>query len=316
MEGLIPFSGRSRTIQRENQTLSNDNIVVRGKKTDKTILEQEIDLDEKLEEFDHTKLKGIDGKKLYESPGFRPWSKQRNSVFFTDHGCSSSVTGDNTLILDLVSPESQKKLKRSDMKFCHLGMIIIAAKALHRKQAGARTLFTVLDTAWNEPEKAIMGGMEMDMNLSSGLYCLCPDTTKDVRDIEKIKIGVQTKGYEGYKGFNLGIQVKLIARNSTHLQSYYKMRVNNIVEQLVPLGNNMIVPQKIDGSLYNGQEWNLSKFLHNENSGQVPGKMITYKNSSGETSGRFTGYKEQAVHSLDDIAEQEREDYRRNRKEN
>nr|QVY19275.1 p194 [Agapanthus tungrovirus] len=292
---LNPFSGSSRTISEKGQTSQDSLPDKKGKNKVTKILEEEVDINETLATFDLHKIKTIPKNEIYK----KNWLESKSKIFQSYREDALEVTN-NSQLINIISEDTIKKMRSQDQIYCHIGLIAIGIKGLHRKKIGARTLIALLDLSWQNMEQAMFGAIEMDMNAGYGIFFCVPDFQKEIKDMSKIKIGIQTHGYESYDGKNITIYVNFIGRLSTRMHSKFKIKATEIIEQIASKGIQMIKPMIINSEKLDGEEWKLEKFQELENSSRVPDKLLMYKNYTGGTSLRFSDYKNKLMKNPDD----------------
>lgn len=105
-----------------------------------------------------------------------------------------------------------------------------------------------------------------------------------------IKIGIQTKGYEKVNcGNNLLVCVDFIGKLATNSSSRFKIKIDDAVGIMGNKGIKLMNLLKINSEEYAGRECNLEKLCKKEI--LRPNDHLTYTNTKGETSIRFTDYK-------------------------
>jgi hypothetical protein len=127
------------------------------------------------------------------------------------------------------------------------------------------------------------------MNENKGIFYCSPDFMLDILEFGKhMKIGIQTKGYEGYNGDNLLLCVGFLGKLLENSNSKFKVKLADVVELMGNKGIRLIKPLKYDPEELAGLEWNLDSFT--KGSMLVPETANVYTSSKGETSIRFTDY--------------------------
>ncbi|QVY19168.1 p194 [Agapanthus tungrovirus] len=300
---LNPFTGNSRTLADKGSSSSDKGLQNKTSKGKQKILEEEVDVDETLAKFDLGKIKTIPKNEIYK----HNWFDSKEKIFQAYREDALEVTN-NSQLISIISDDTIKRMKTQNQIYCHIGLIAIGIKGLHRKKIGARTLVTLLDLSWQNMDEAIFGAIEMDMNVNYGIFFCVPDFQKEIKDMSKIKIGIQTHGYESYEGKNLTIYVNFIGRLSTRMHSKFKIKATEIVEQIASKGIQMIRPMLISSEKFDGEEWKLDQFRELENSARIPDKMLMYKNYTGGTSLRFSDYKNKYMKNPDDDKDSDEDD--------
>nr|ABG66248.1 hypothetical protein LOC_Os10g40806 [Oryza sativa Japonica Group] len=115
---------------------------------------------------------------------------------------------------------------------------------------------------------------------------------------DKMSFGFQTKGYEEFKGTNLLISIEFIGRLTNRSASKYKINVNDVIEKMHSKGIKFMSPLIIDSEERAGEKWPISEFIKNKTLSQ-PENFISYQDSKGNVSIRFTNYKTRASDDLD-----------------
>ncbi|KAG5606900.1 hypothetical protein H5410_028392 [Solanum commersonii] len=177
------------------------------------------------------------------------------------------------------------------MNLIHMGLVVIGLKGLTRKNLGTKVLITLYDSRWSESKRSIIGLPEVDMSNNGGIFYCSPDFIINSKEFGKyIKIGIQTKGYEEMNcGNNLLVCVGFIGKLATNNSSRFKIKIDDAVGIMGNKGIKLMNPLKINSEEYAGREWNLEKFCKKEV--LRPNDHLTYTNTKGETSIRFTDYK-------------------------
>jgi len=289
------FPGRSRTIV-ENPRISRDaaesshrsrsfldKILNRKKKND-VQLDEVREIDRDIEIFRNKHLDLLNPRVLYKTG---QWTFRTG--FFRHYrevkvGCSK----DESINLNLIGPESARSLRqKNNYRLAHLGLIVIGIKGLTRKYVGAKALIVIYDDRWTDVKKSIIGVTEVDMNENKGIFYCSPDFMLDVTEFSKhIKIGIQTKGYEDYKGNNLLLCVGFIGKLLENCNSRFKVKLADVVELMGNKGIRLIKPLKYSPDDLAGLEWSSDSFT--KESVLVPETANMYTNSKGETCIRFT----------------------------
>lgn len=141
----------------------------------------------------------------------------------------------------------------------------------------------------NEPIKwAIIVGEEVDINENGSLLYCAHNLLKSVKDIRKLKIEIQTKGYENYEGDNIMLTVFVFGRLTTSSNVNYKLNIYGIIQSLSTKGVKRINPTKIQGTTLAWLEWDLNKHCEPDENVLVPSKSIICENSKGGYYMRFS----------------------------
>lgn len=198
--------------------------------------------------------------------------------------------------MQLVSRETIKEIKKKGRKLAHLGLIIIGIKGLTRKKLGTKVLLTILDKRWKEEAtKALIAAMEIDLSDNIGIFYCSPNFILSINDLQKIEIGIQTRGYEEFSGHsNLLINIGYLGRLTDSSTIQYKLDIKQIVEAMSSKGIKMLKPIEINLELLGGLDWNISKNLE-ETRGLVPEENIMFKNEDNTYNIRFSGYKKKPM---------------------
>ena len=79
----------------------------------------------------------------------------------------------------------------------NLGVILIGIIGPHRKEIGALVNINLLDTINNSIGRALLASAEVNINQNYAIISCIPQFCIDLREfIEKIKITINTKGYD------------------------------------------------------------------------------------------------------------------------
>ncbi|KAJ0457529.1 hypothetical protein HanIR_Chr15g0774721 [Helianthus annuus] len=134
--------------------------------------------------------------------------------------------------------------------------------------------------------------MEVDLSQNTALFYCTPGILKDIRDLQNIKIALQTKGYENYDGNNIVISVGVLGKASNSSGMKYKVNIDGIVKAVASKSIQMIEQIKIDPEQLTGLEWNINDLQGNEKTVLIPKRSFIYEGSDGKQSLRFTDFKE------------------------
>ena len=291
------LSSQNHRLNRNNSLISsrpqNDirnslvsRILSRSKKPSEIQLDEVIDINRDIDIFRENSLQLLNPRKLYSS-GLLTGNSQLYK-HYRETQVSVCRSQDYTS-LNLIDSESMRQLKTNNMNLMHLGLLVIGIKGLTRKGIGCKTLITVFDSRWTDVKTAIIGMTEVDMNENRAIIYCSPDFMLNSREFgEHIKIGIQTKGYENMEGNNLLVCIGFLGKLAESSQTRYKLKTNKIVELMGNQGIKMIKPMYIPSEENAGLEWNLEKFVQKRV--LVPESSLTYTNSRGEHTIRFTDY--------------------------
>lgn len=138
----------------------------------------------------------------------------------------------------------------------------------------------------------MIASTEVDMNNNNGIIYCNPDFLLTVKDFsEKIKIWIQTQGYEEVEsGDNLLISIGFLGRCSNNSQTKYKIYIDKVVNLTSSKWINMVKPREYSSEQLVGLEWDMEKFLENQETIIAPQEALTYKDIHGRTSLRFLDY--------------------------
>jgi hypothetical protein len=143
--------------------------------------------------------------------------------------------------------------------------------------------------------KSMIGMIEVDMNENRALLYCSPDFMLNSKEFgEYIKIGIQTKDYESMAGNNLLICLGFMEKLAQSSNTKYKVKIDKMVELMGNRGIKLLKPIYTSPEINSGREWNLDKFV--EKNILVPETSLSYTNSKGEHSIRFTNYHPQNNH--------------------
>jgi ribonuclease HI len=304
------YLGRSRTIQEARSSTSNiqdtitsdsflNRIIRRGSGCTSSQqivqLEEEIDLNRNINLYNQHQLDILNPRILYQTGVLNV-----NTTLIRSTREESLRVVDKMVTIDLFSPETIERIKQSKKNFVHTGLIVIGIKALGRKNLGTKLLALLLDKSWKtELKKAIISGMEIDLSQNTALFYCTPGILKDIRDLQKIKIALQTKGYENYEGNNIVISIGVLGKASNRSGMKYKVNIEGIVNTIASKSIQMIDPIKIDPEELAGLEWQLDDLKEEENIRLVPKKSYIYEGASGIQSLRFTDFKKEEKENED-----------------
>ena len=292
------LSGRRATVEERPRVSFSDNrignnfisrILSRNKHEDKQIqeLNQVIDVDNDLRIFKQNQLNLLNPKTLYNTGYFA----RNNQLYRHYREEQISVTGEEIVTIDLVNPESLKKIVSNRLTLMHMGLIVVGLKGLTRKNLGTKVLVVIYDDRWSDLKKSVIGLTEVDMTNNGGIFYVSPDFMINLGEFGRhIKIGIQTKGYEEMEGGNnLLMCIGFIGKMALNSNTRFKLKVADVVEVMGNKGIKLIKPIKINPEEYAGLEWNLEQF--NKKKILKPESHLMYTNARGETSIRFTNYK-------------------------
>ena len=266
----------------------------KGKYDDIDELKDVAQVDKQLERYQRDTLRAIRPQQVYCMGFF----ENKNGLYRISREVELSVLT-KPVELKIVAKEFENSLKYSGYKYIHQGMYIIGIKGMTRKKLGAKVLITLLDKRWDTINKASLGYLEGDMNENMLITYIAPDLMMPVNEfIDKMSFGFQTKGYEEFKGTNLLISIEFIGRLTNRSASKYKINVNDVIEKMHSKGIKFMSPLIIDSEERAGEKWPISEFIKNKTLSQ-PENFISYQDSKGNVSIRFTNYKTRASDDLD-----------------
>lgn len=266
----------------------------KGKYDDIDELKDVAQVDKQLERYQRDTLRAIRPQQVYCMGFF----ENKNGLYRISREVELSVLT-KPVELKIVAKEFENSLKYSGYKYIHQGMYIIGIKGMTRKKLGAKVLITLLDKRWDTINKASLGYLEGDMNENMLITYIAPDLMMPVNEfIDKMSFGFQTKGYEEFKGTNLLISIEFIGRLTNRSASKYKINVNDVIEKMHSKGIKFMSPLTIDSEERAGEKWPISEFIKNKTLSQ-PENFISYQDSKGNVSIRFTNYKTRASDDLD-----------------
>lgn len=247
------FSGPSRTIAESSSSKGKpkdeiSSILSKFKsRKDKQIiqLDEEIDLDRNLELYNTNQLDVLNPRMLYQTG-----ITNINTTLIRSIREEEIRVINNSITVDILSPETILKLKRTGKRFFHLGLIIIGIKVLTRKGTGTKLLTLVLDQSWTANiEKALLSGMEIDLNDKAALVYCVPDILKSIKDLKNLKLGFSTAGFDDYIGNNLIISIGILGKASNRSGMKFKINLAGIVQNISSKGIKMIEPRRFDPTI-------------------------------------------------------------------
>ena len=138
----------------------------------------------------------------------------------------------------------------------HLGIILIRIIRLHRKEIGALININLLDTRNNTIGQALLANVEVNMNQNYVIISCIPQFCIDLKEfIEKIKITVNTKGYDMELGSkNLSISIRFIGKTTNALSLKCMMEFDDIVKTFGSKAVNMIEVKPVNIDYLLGRE--------------------------------------------------------------
>lgn len=251
-----------------------------------------LDPEQALEEFRREGLVALQPRELYNSQ----YQVRGRTLFLQRHSFQrASVLEGNTLSLPVYGPEVANvgiPNVQPESLYVHPGVFVMGIKHLGRKQAGGKVLLVLRDTRRTDENKSVLGCMELDMSQNAVLAFCNLDFVLSWSDAKKyIKIFVQTKGFEDMiAGENLEIMIAYCGRLGTTSSMQYQIQSDELVEMLASKGIKCIPPMAIKP--IEGAEWNLrDMFQETEAKISIPTASVLYKNSEGNISLRFGGYR-------------------------
>lgn len=220
-------------------------------------------------------LKNINIKKLYQVNSF-----QKETGLYSHHREVTVICGPNdTVKLKLLDPESFRiLLDTQKYRFMHMGLIVVGIRGLIRKDVGAKALISVMDTRWDTAKYGMTGMGEADLNPNNVMFHIAPDFPVTIRDLDKIVVGIQTKGFSG--DANLVVTIAFYGRLGMNLNMQYKLVISNIVKMMASQGIAMLDPKKIDPNERAYEEWDLSKLIEDAWKPLIPQESLIYTNSN------------------------------------
>lgn len=250
-------------------------------------LEEIIDTDKDIQIFQQNQLNLLNPKVLYNT-------NSKSQLYRHYREEQLSVLGKNSVSLPLINAESIKEIKLVKKDLMHIGLIVIGIKGLTRKNLGTKTLITIYDNRWSDIKKAIIGLTEVDMTNNGGISYISSNFMMNLNEFgNKIRIGIQTKGYEKmHSGKNLLMCVGFLGKMTDNSNTRFKLQIKDVVEVMENKGIKLIKPIKISPEEYAGLEWKLGDFKEKE--ALIPNDHLIYTNSKGEPSIRFTDYNYEA----------------------
>ena len=169
--------------------------------------------------------------------------QSRTGLFRSPREEPISVTTE-PVSLRLITAESVKRVERI-YTFMHLGLIVIGIKRLARKGLAIKILLALLDKRHSNTDQTLIATIEVDMNENQGIFYCSPDFMISLEDIKHIEIGIQTKGYEEFKGKNLVISIGFIGRMTNSSNTRYRVDIKPIIEAMTSKGIQLIKPLEI-----------------------------------------------------------------------
>lgn len=296
-----PFTGTSRTISKENSRIGEknfmDKLVGRKSCSDITTLEEIVDIDKDLEVYNNQEINLLNPRILYHVGRF----KSGSSLLKINREEQILVT-ERAVNLQLVSKQTTREIKKKGRKLAHLGLIIIGIKGLTRKKLGTKVLLTILDKRWTEEaKKALIAAMEIDLSDNVRIFYCSPNFILSINDLQKIEIGIQTRGYEEFLGHsNLLINIGYLGRLTGSSTIQYKLDIKQIVEAMSSKGIKMLKPIEISPELLGGLDWNINKNLE-EVRGLIPEENIMFKNEDNSYNIRYSGYKIKPIEDEEEL---------------
>ena len=283
------FTRRDKNLQlirQDSRPLSMRHRLSCSKADDIDNLEEVIDLERDLERYQKDTLRKIKPQHVYHMGIF----ESRSSLYRISREVELSVLT-HPVDLRIVSKNIEGELKYCGYKYIHQGMYIIGVKGMTRKKLGAKVLITLLDKRWGSIDKASLGFMEGDMNENRLITYIAPDLMMPVKEfIDKMSLGFQSKGYEGFKGTKNLISIEFIGGLSNKSNSTYRVNVDDVIESMQSKGIRFMSPLKISSEERAGEEWNISELIEKKELKQ-PNNYVSYQNCEGSSSIRFTNYK-------------------------
>lgn len=289
----VPFTGGSQTIAqtksfRKKKTARTwfDKIMRREAESTRD-LEEVIDLDKDYNNFTTQTLQTVNPKQLYSLGIF-----SNKSTLYKKQREEKLKVGENDIAeIDVISKQAGKQLVKTGYEMCHIGLIVIGIKPLHRGGLAKRTLLTIADKGMGTPEDQLIASIETDMNQKAGIFYCSPDIIMRIIDIQKFfKIGIMTRGYGYIEHPNLAITVAVLGRLSNSTATGYKLNISSIIEAAATQGVEMIKAEPTDPTLYTNQMWDISKLLTKKEVALLPTKKSIFKQSDGSLSLRFHSY--------------------------
>ena len=145
--------------------------------------------------------------------------------------------------LPLVSKKSIRKVRQNGKRLVYLGLIVIAIKRLLRKNLCTKVLISLLDNGWRiNAKNTLIAATEVDMSENKIIFYRSPEFSVRVKDLELLKIGIQTRGYEDLvKRSNLLVNIGFIGKLTDSSTTKYKLNINGIISGLSSKRVKMII---------------------------------------------------------------------------
>ncbi|KAK3009874.1 hypothetical protein RJ639_011218 [Escallonia herrerae] len=245
-----------------------------------------IDIDQDLENFKQKSLKKFNPQVLYKNSG---WTQ--NSMLIQKISERSIQCGDKDhVILDLMNKDSINQIRKKNYDYTHLGLIIIGIKGMTRSDLGTHVLITPFDSRLTDQKKSILALMDADMNKNVGLFYFAPNFFMPTKDLDKIKIGILTKGFGNISTDNLNITIGLLGKSSQNSNMQYKYNIEDVITAIRSKGVRFIEPPKYQPTEYAGVDWDLDKILSKSDKMFIPERGQIFENHLRQTSVRFSQY--------------------------
>ncbi|KAK8957539.1 hypothetical protein KSP39_PZI001120 [Platanthera zijinensis] len=289
----------SRTVTSENSQVGTPSLLgqlLRHKPKKETVLEEVLDVEQDLVLYNNHQISLLNPKVLYHVGRFN-FNTQLLRINREEELLVTNFPNN----IKLISQNTISQIKQTDKKLVHLGLIVIGLKGLARKKLGTKVLITLLDKRWqSDARKAMIAAMEVDMSGNKGIFYCSPDFMISIKDIDKIELGIQSKGYEDFTGHsNLLINIGLLGKLTNNSTTKYKLNIAHIIDAISSTGVKMIQPMDIDPTILEGLAWNISNNLTSTVS--IPDNSLLYKNLDNTYSLRFQGYVHKPIPEQDEI---------------
>ena len=133
-----------------------------------------------------------------------------------------------------------------------MGLIIIGVKGLTRKILGIKILIVIYDDTLSDLKKSIIGLTWVDMTNNGGISYISPEFMMNLKEFrKKIKIGLQTKGYEEMQnGKNLLMCIGFLGKTTDNSNTRFKLQIKDVVELMENKGIKLVKPIKINPEEY------------------------------------------------------------------
>lgn len=287
--GTQPFSGTSRRLRETNQHGTWLDRLFNPRRSQTTYqLEEVVDATQNLEVHSLSQIQGLNPRRLYRVGlfSFNPslYNYTREQALSIPDGVTETFT--------LMTQESAEQLRQRSHEYIHFGLLTIGVRGLTRSGLGTKVLLVLYDDRIKtSTQDATIGSMEVDMNNNFGIIWIAPKMFMKITDFVKhIKILAQAKGYKGFQGHNILLDIVFIGKTMNNLNVTYKIDIGPIIANAQTKGVQFIKPLVKDPKTLAGLEWTYNLIDTEDPSTLVPTEAITYEDRQGKIHQRFANY--------------------------